>query len=130
MTSMNKIQIRTIVYYEFLHGHNAADATAHICAALKGGVISRWTVNRLFQQFKSGDISLEGRPRSGRPTDCSDEALRDALREKPRATTQPTGKRDFKHLRLAAAAVLDFWNPNLVKRWTYILDHDGDYVVD
>ncbi|EPB74388.1 hypothetical protein ANCCEY_06509 [Ancylostoma ceylanicum] len=69
-------------------GHNAADATAHICAAFKGGVMSRWTANRLFQSFKSGDISLEDRPRSGRSTDCNDEALRDALREKPSATTR------------------------------------------
>ncbi|EPB75508.1 hypothetical protein ANCCEY_05419 [Ancylostoma ceylanicum] len=71
MTSMNKIQ-----------GGNAADATAHVCAALKGDVISRCTVNRLFQRYKSGDISLKDRPRSGRSTDCIDELLRDALREK------------------------------------------------
>ncbi|EPB68607.1 hypothetical protein ANCCEY_12308 [Ancylostoma ceylanicum] len=67
-----KIQIRTIVYYEFLQDHKAADATAHICAAFNGD---------------SGDISLEDRPRSGRPTDCNDEDLRDAIREKPSATT-------------------------------------------
>ncbi|EPB75626.1 hypothetical protein ANCCEY_05262 [Ancylostoma ceylanicum] len=67
-------------------GHSAADATAHICAAFKGDVISRWTVNRLFQCSKSGDIPLENRLRSGRPTDCNDEALRDALRKKPSAT--------------------------------------------
>ncbi|EYB89049.1 hypothetical protein Y032_0237g3249 [Ancylostoma ceylanicum] len=67
--------------------YNAADGTAHICAAFEGDVISRRTVNRLFQRFKFGDISLESRPRSGLPTDCNDEALRDALREKPSATT-------------------------------------------
>ncbi|EPB67015.1 hypothetical protein ANCCEY_13895 [Ancylostoma ceylanicum] len=61
-----QIQIRTIVYYEFLQGHRS----------------------RLFQYFESGDISLENRPLSGRPTDCNDEALRDALREKHSTTTR------------------------------------------
>ncbi|EPB70169.1 hypothetical protein ANCCEY_10745 [Ancylostoma ceylanicum] len=88
MTSMNKIQIPTIVDYEYLQGHNAADATAHICAAFKEDVIFCWTVNRLFQRFEFGDILLENRPRSGRSTDCNDEALRDALREKLGATTR------------------------------------------
>ncbi|EPB65069.1 hypothetical protein ANCCEY_15868 [Ancylostoma ceylanicum] len=40
----------------------------------------------MFQCFESGDNPLENRLRSGRSTDCNDEALRDALREKPSAT--------------------------------------------
>ncbi|EYB95937.1 hypothetical protein Y032_0154g2953 [Ancylostoma ceylanicum] len=136
-------------------GHNVAHTTAHICTAFKGDVISRWTVNRLFQRFKSGDISLEDRPRSGRPTDCNDEALRDALREKPRATTHlaPPEYHLFRALKLHLrekkfdnetqleneissffdSQLLQFWTPvveSLRKRWTYVLDHDSDYVVD
>ncbi|EPB65239.1 hypothetical protein ANCCEY_15698, partial [Ancylostoma ceylanicum] len=67
----------------------SGDATAPICAAIKGDLAGLSTVCfNVVPGMVSGDISLQNRPRFGRPTDCNDEALHNALREKPNATTR------------------------------------------
>ncbi|KAK6764653.1 hypothetical protein RB195_024831 [Necator americanus] len=87
MTSISLIQIRTIVCYDILQGHNACDATTtHVYAAINRNVVFRWAVARLFQRFESEDNSLPARLRSRR-SDWNDGALCNILRDKLNATT-------------------------------------------
>ena len=88
MSTLSKEQLRAIVYYEFLQGHSVAEATANIHAAFKEDVLSRWTVNRFFNRFQSGDISFEDQPRSGRPSVLNDDDIREALKCNPDASTR------------------------------------------
>ena len=88
MSTLSKEQLRAIVYYEFLQGHSVAEATANIHAAFKENVLSRWTVNRFFNRFQSGDISFEDQPRSGRPSVLNDDDIREALKCNPDASTR------------------------------------------
>uniref|UniRef100_A0A1I7TM94 HTH_48 domain-containing protein n=1 Tax=Caenorhabditis tropicalis TaxID=1561998 RepID=A0A1I7TM94_9PELO len=88
MTSLNKNQFRAIAYYEFLRGQSAAKTADSINEAFKEEVLSHSTVVRLFQRFKSGDISFENHPSSGRPPIQNDDALIDAVEKNPSATTR------------------------------------------
>ena len=65
MAALSEEQFRGIVYYAFLQDPSVTGATANIHAAFKEDVLSRWTVNRFFNRFQSGDISFEDQPRSG-----------------------------------------------------------------
>ena len=88
MSTLSKEQLRAIVYYEFLQGHSVAEATANIHAAFKEDVPSRWTINRFYNRFQSGDISFEDQPRSGRPSVLNDDDIREALKCNPDASTR------------------------------------------
>ena len=88
MTALSEEQFRGIVYYEFLQDRSVAGATANIHAAFKEDVLSRWTINRFFNRFQSGDILFEDQPRSGRPSVLDDDDLREALKCNPDASTR------------------------------------------
>ncbi|CAF5021655.1 unnamed protein product, partial [Rotaria sp. Silwood1] len=50
-----------------LIGNNASAAARNICAALGEGAVADRTCRDWFKRFREGDMSLEDRPRSGRP---------------------------------------------------------------
>ena len=88
MAALSEEQFRGIVYYTFLQDRSVAGATANIHAAFKEDVLSRWTINRFFKRFQSGDILFENQSRSGRPSVLNDDNLREALKCKPDASTR------------------------------------------
>ncbi|CAF4857006.1 unnamed protein product, partial [Rotaria sp. Silwood1] len=47
--------------------NNASAAARNICAALGEGAVADRTCRDWLKRFRKGDMSLEDRPRSGRP---------------------------------------------------------------
>ena len=93
MDSFSKSHFRAVAYFEFLQGHSAPATYDNMCAAFKKEVVCKRTVYRWFEEFGSGDFSLEDKPRSGRPPVLENEALENALKEKPNATTRELARR-------------------------------------
>ncbi|VDP04182.1 unnamed protein product [Heligmosomoides polygyrus] len=88
MSTINSSILRPIVYNEVLQGDSTRTAASNICAAFEEEGIHYSTVARWYQRFKTGDISLEGRPRSGRPSVVEEDSLREAFKVKPNSTTR------------------------------------------
>ena len=88
MAALSEEQFRGIVYYAFLQDLSVAGATANIHAAFKEDVLSRWTNNRFFKRFQSGDILFENQPCSEHSFDLNDHDIREALKCNPDASTR------------------------------------------
>ena len=63
---MDKSKIYVVYEYEFRHGISASQAARNINEVFGRNVANEETVRRWFERFRSGDFSLENRPR-GRP---------------------------------------------------------------
>jgi len=59
---------RVCIKFCFLLGKTAAETVTMLREALKEKALSQAGVYEWFSRFKRGDISLEGQPRSGRPS--------------------------------------------------------------
>ena len=74
------------ILYEFQLGNNASAAACNICAALGDDAVADRTCRHWFKRFREGDISLEDRPRSGRPMESDIERLKVLIEDNPRIT--------------------------------------------
>jgi histone-lysine N-methyltransferase SETMAR len=74
--------------YEFNSGKDATTATQNICAAYGEGALNVRTCQRWFTKFRSGETSLEDKPRPGRPTELDNDALLSLVESDPRRTTR------------------------------------------
>ena len=79
--------IRHCILYEFQLGNSASAAARNICAALGDDAAADRTCRDWFKRFREGDISLEDRPRSGRPMESDIERLKVLIEDNPRLTT-------------------------------------------
>jgi transposase len=70
-----KIVIRACMLYEFKLGSSATAAARKMCQAFGTDVVNERTVQTWYRKFQEGDESLEGAPRSGRPTAVDNESL-------------------------------------------------------
>jgi histone-lysine N-methyltransferase SETMAR len=84
----SQVHIRHCLLYEYQLGHTAAQATRNLCQAMGAGVISDTTAQKWFARFLSGNYSLEDLPRSGRPSERNEDALRRLVEADPRLTTR------------------------------------------
>ena len=80
--------IRHCILYEFQLGNSASAAARNICAALGDDAVADRTCRDWFKRFREGDISLEDRPRPGRPMESDIERLKVLIEDNPRLTTR------------------------------------------
>ena len=79
---------RHCILHEFPLGNSASAAARNICAALGDDAVADRTCRDRFKRFREGDISLEDRPRSGRPMQSDIERLKVLIEDNPRLTTR------------------------------------------
>lgn len=85
--SPSKEHIRHCLLYEYRRRSSATTANANINEVYPNAVNVR-TCQRWFLRFRSGDMDLNDKPRSGRPEIIDEEALLAAIEEDPRRTIQ------------------------------------------
>jgi histone-lysine N-methyltransferase SETMAR len=78
--SLNKQQIRTIIFYEWKKGSKTSETTRNICETLGEDTVKLRTIQFWYKRFEAGDFSLEDKDRSGRPTEIDDEEICDLLK--------------------------------------------------
>ena len=88
--NLNREQIRTIVYYEYLDTKDSSVIFERMKNRLGDTVVSISTVKYWIREFKRGRQSVKDDPRSGRPvsatTDENINAVRDMVRADPQIT--------------------------------------------
>lgn len=89
---LQRRDIRAIVYYEFAGGIHAVDCYRNICSRFGKDVVSRETVENWYRRFKSGDMDLDDKPRSGRPSTVSEDEMRKAIEEDPHLNVRKLAK--------------------------------------
>jgi histone-lysine N-methyltransferase SETMAR len=85
---LEKSQIRSIIYYEWKQGTNAAQCFRKMCETLGEDIVKQRTVQNWYIKFKSGDFDLEDKERSGRPNEFENEAVVNVLASNPSATAE------------------------------------------
>ena len=86
--NLDRDHLRTCLLYEFRLGEKAADAHRRLYQAFVEGFISEKTCVHWFARFKSGNYTVEDKPRSGRPSELDDEALLQLVEADPRMTNR------------------------------------------
>jgi transposase len=89
---MNKREIYIIVLNEFKLGHNAANASRNINMAFGEASTTERKIQRWFQKFRSGDMSLEEEEGRGRPPKIDDDELKALVEQNPRTTVRKIAK--------------------------------------
>lgn len=74
--------------YEFKLGHTATQACRNITEAWGEGIVNDRGVQRWFARFRSGDMSLDDQPRSGRPSVINNEVLKELIEADSRQTVR------------------------------------------
>ena len=76
------------MFHEYSHDASARQAAKNINALYGDGLTSERTWQDWFQQFRSGDVSLEDKSRSRRPVELDKQALIDFIKEDNRQSTR------------------------------------------
>lgn len=92
-TTVDKIHLRHCLLFMFNLGKCASEAHGSICQAYGEAVISERTCRDWFAKFKKGDLSLEDKPRTGRPKEFADEELESLLQEDATQSTTQLARR-------------------------------------
>ena len=80
---MKDQQIRIIMFHQFKLRRKATQAAEIIEAAWGAGTTCTRTVQRWFNRFRSGDLSLEEDDGLGRPSQVGDDELKALVKAKP-----------------------------------------------
>lgn len=78
-SSLDKSQIRAIIYYEWKNNTSTNETVSKLNEVLGEGTMQLRTVQNWFKKFNSGDFSLEDKERSGRPKELEDYQIMDLL---------------------------------------------------
>ncbi|GFY72332.1 histone-lysine N-methyltransferase SETMAR [Trichonephila inaurata madagascariensis] len=101
---VSKELVRGCLIYDFKVGLSAAASSHRICQAFGDSAVNERTARHWFQKFRSGDLSLCDKARTGRPQALDDEALKAAIKEDtvvkrvvnlPDNSTLPVKRLDF-----------------------------------
>jgi len=82
----NKVHFRHILLFFFRKELKAAEAEREICNVYGDNAVSESVCRKWFARFRSGNFNLEDAPRSGRPSEISDDEIK-ALIENDRHLT-------------------------------------------
>ncbi|XP_029635077.1 histone-lysine N-methyltransferase SETMAR-like [Octopus sinensis] len=85
---MNKIELRVLIRYYWKRGLSTRKAAEGICAAEGEGTIAYAAISKWYKRFDSGDMTLEDKPRSGRPLKLDDGDLQTGLNIAPSSSTR------------------------------------------
>ena len=88
---MDKQQIRIIMLHEFKLGRKATQVAENVEQAWGAGTACTRTVQRWFNRFRSGDLSLEKEDGRGRPSQVGDDELKALVKANPRTTVRELG---------------------------------------
>ena len=83
-----RVHIRHCLLFDFDLGVSATEAHRHLCQTEGRDAPSLNTCHYWYQPFRSGDRSLEDRPRSGRPSEVDLDAMLSLVEADPKATTR------------------------------------------
>lgn len=72
---------RAAVKFCFLFGKNAADTVLMLKTAYKDDAMGKTQVYEWFSRFKNGDMSIDDKPRSGRPSTARTDENVEQIRE-------------------------------------------------
>lgn len=86
--TLEQSQIRLLIRYCFKRKLSTRAAVKEICDTEGEGTVSQSNVCRWYKRFKSGDLTLDDEPRSGRPTMFGSEDLVEALKIQPSASSR------------------------------------------
>ena len=73
--SGDTIETRVLLRHYWKKGLSVREAADEINEVEGAGTTSKSSAQRWFSRFESGDLDLEDKPRSGRPTKLNDESL-------------------------------------------------------
>lgn len=85
---LSRIQLRTIIYYEFCSNTGVTECHRNMCARLGEDIVSLSTVKRWYQNFKIKNFDIEDESRAGRPTVIDETELRKSIDEDQNATSR------------------------------------------
>jgi len=91
--SVEKIVIRSCLFYEFKLGTNVIHAVKRICSAFGEGAVNVRTAQKWCRTFESGDTTLNEEPRSGRPSVIGDSILVTTLQNDTSQTCEELSKK-------------------------------------
>ncbi|GFX23220.1 histone-lysine N-methyltransferase SETMAR [Trichonephila clavipes] len=77
----SKELVRGCLLYDFKVGLSAAASSHRICQAFGDSTVNERTARHWFQKFRSGNLSLCDKARTGRPQVLDDEALQAAIQD-------------------------------------------------
>ncbi|GFV28579.1 histone-lysine N-methyltransferase SETMAR [Trichonephila clavipes] len=76
---VSKELVRGCLLYDFKVGLSAAASSRRICLAFGDSSVNERSARHWFQKFRSGDLSLCDKARTGQPQALNDEALQAAI---------------------------------------------------
>ncbi|GFW98501.1 histone-lysine N-methyltransferase SETMAR [Trichonephila clavipes] len=79
--NVSKELVQGCLLYDFKVGLSAAASSRRICEAFGDSAVNERTARHWFLKFRSGDLSLCDKARTGRPQVLDDEALQVAIEE-------------------------------------------------
>ncbi len=82
----NRDNIRQLLKYEFFLGHKAIEATRNINKAYGDGTVDERTSRRWFLKFRSGNLEVADKKRSGCPREVDRAAVVNAVEAHPSMT--------------------------------------------
>ncbi|KAI1714829.1 histone-lysine N-methyltransferase SETMAR [Ditylenchus destructor] len=75
----NRGVIRELLKYEYELGHTVKEAIENINQDKGAGTVAQRTEYEWFSKFKSGNMTIEDNPRSGRPREVDRDAVVNAV---------------------------------------------------
>lgn len=81
--NIDKHHLRAFMLYDYRSDLKAIESHRRLSSAFGDNIVPQATVYDWYRRFKDGDESLEDQPRSGRPSDFDEVALRNLVESNP-----------------------------------------------